>query len=170
MKGGLTGRLEAEKELKILEEQLAIAKAKGDAGQLDAKLIQNQIDAVKAGRALFRADTGVDRARSAALLRGDRLGAQALDDNRELQKLRDQYVANGLTTAQADKDFKAALLANAMAQGPRLVADSLQSVGGGGGYSQASPMAATMTRIEKLEQTQAEYLRIIASNAGSGLN
>lgn len=165
--GGETAALEAEKELATMREQLRIAEAKGEAGKFEAEQIRARIALAEAEQSKFRADRAVDRAANNALINNDRKAAKALQDAAELAKVRDEYAANGLSREQADADFASSVRAQAMQQAPRIVADSLQRVGGGGGSAGADPMLAAQKRIEAYQAAMVTYLRIIAAKDGA---
>lgn len=162
-RGGETATLEAEKELQILKEQLAIAKEKGRAGELDAARIQNDIMKREADQAKARADIGLEREKNRFLANGDARGARALDDARELARLQDQYRSIGLDPNLARQDQLLAFQAQA-AQNQKIVADSKQAIGGGGGFAASNPMMAAQQRMEALNQAQTRFLEIIANN------
>lgn len=168
-KGAETSRLEAEKELRLLQEQLRIAQEKGKAGEFEARIIASQIEILEANRAKFRADAAGDRMRNQALEAGDTRRAQAIDDVRERQRLRDQYRANGMSEAQADADYALRIRAQAMQNGPRVVADSMQSIGGGGGFGASNPMVAAQQRIAAMNSLMVTYLKVIADNSRGGI-
>jgi hypothetical protein len=77
-----------------------------------------------------------ERARTAALARGDRKAAQAMED--------------------ADADFRAGLAGQAANKMPGTVADSLASIGGGGGVFQGhDPSLAAMDRAQRAQEQTA---------------
>lgn len=162
--GGETATEEAGKQVILLQKQLELAKAQGRT--LDAKDIQTQLAGLAAGRAYFRGQRGIDRARDNAQINQNPRAAQAADDFAERQKLRDQYEAAGLTAVEADKDFKRHQMAQAAQTLPRFGADSLQSIGGGGGAYASSPMVAAQMRANELSTRQIRLLEIIAGNSG----
>lgn len=164
--GGETGRIEAAKELSIMREQLRIAEEKGEAGKFEAAQIRARIRLTEADKAKARGDIAVERAGNNAILNRNPEAAQALQDAAELSKLRDQYEKIGLTSGQADSDFAQRIRAGAMQAAPRLVADSLQRVGGGGGSAGSDPMLAAQMRIEKYNAAMVKYLEIISKGAG----
>jgi hypothetical protein len=71
-----------------------------------------------------------------------------------------------MTSKQADSDFAAGIKAQAAQAQPRIVADSMQSIGGGGGSYGSDPLLAAQQRIAASNAVQEEYLRIIAEAAG----
>ena len=167
-RGGEVAGMLASKELTLLKEQLRIAKEKGALGELEARAAQQRIDDLEGNRAKARAEIAIDRAKNNEQINRNPRAAQALQDVADREKLRAEYEAKGLTTADADSDFAASIKAQAAQTAPRIVADSLQSIGGGGGSAGSDPMLAAQVRIEKINTTQAEYLRIIANAATGG--
>lgn len=88
--------------------------------------------------------------------------------NLDLAKQIDQYRANGLTEGQARSDFDASIRAQALSSGPpRVIADSLQSIGGGGGFSEVSPLLASQKRIEDYHRLEVKFLELIAGSVKS---
>lgn len=167
--GGNVALVTAQKELAVLREQLRVAMAKGDLGIQEAAALRMRIAEANASRKQFQDERALDRARDNATVNGNKKAAQALDDARELKKLRDEYAANGLTAGQADADFALNLRAQAMAAQPRIVADSLQSIGGGGGsYGGGNPMLEAAKRADAARATANNLLKIIAQNTGKG--
>lgn len=156
-RGGETATAEAAKELAILREQHRIAVARGNL--VEAAVIAAKIASREADMAKFRTDTALERARNNAIINGKPKAARALQDRADLEKLRDQYRANGMSQGMADSDFAASLRAQAQ---PRIVADSLQSIGGGGGSAGSSPMLAAQQRIAAMQAVGNAYLKIIA--------
>ena len=164
-RGGEVAGMLASKELTLLKEQLRIAKEKGKLGEFEARTIQQKVDDAEAERAKGRAEIAVNRAKDNAQIRGDSKGAQALQDNADLARMRAEYEAKGLTSQQADSDFALGIKAQAAQVQPRIVADSMQSIGGGGGSYGSDPMLAAQQRIAESNAIQQEYLRIIAAAA-----
>jgi len=162
--GGETGAIESVKELAVLREQLRIAREKGDVGRLDAEQIVAQIALKKADQAKFRADAGVERGINNALINHNPDAAKALENAVEREKLRDQYKANGLSIEQADGDFAARLSARSQ---PRVVADSLQSVGGGG--SSAGKGIEYQRRTAEMTTKAVGYLATLAAKEAGTL-
>ena len=167
--GGNVGLVTAQKELAVLREQLRVAQSKGDLGIQEAAAIRAKIAEANANRKQFQDERALERAKDNATVNGSKRAAQALDDARELKRLRDEYAANGLTAGQADADFALSLRAQAKSAQPRIVADSLQSIGGGGGsYSGGNPMLEAARRAEAARKTANDLLTIIARNTGKG--
>jgi hypothetical protein len=166
IRGGQTAGLEARKELIILGEQLRLARAKGENGRVEAEGIARRINEVEGRNAVARGDVAVNRAKDNAQINGDPRAAQAMQDNADLAKMRAEYDAKGLTSKQADSDFAAGIKAQAAQAQPRIVADSMQSIGGGGGSYGSDPLLAAQQRIAASNAVQEEYLRIIAEAAG----
>lgn len=140
------------------EKAMALAEVKRNDAQTpeDRQSAQNEIDAMLAEREAGRREVEREREKNAALARGDRKDAQALDDSAALRAQRDRYAALGLSTEQADADFRASLLADAMGRNPSVVASSLASIGGGGGaYQGQDPMVSAMERANRAQEQTA---------------
>ena len=75
-----------------------------------------------------------------------------------LLEQRRQYKALNLSPETADEDFKDNIRAQATLQAPKITADSLQAVGGGGGFSASDPRAAAEERIRRLTEQQKDLL------------
>jgi hypothetical protein len=167
--GWETAGMEATKELIILKEQLRIAKAKGKLGEIEARVIETKIKSLEAERAKGRAEIAVDRAKNNAVIKGNSRAAQALQDNTDLAKMRADYEAKGLTAKDANSDWAAGIKAQAVSVQPRIVADSMQSIGGGGGSYGGDPMLAAQQRIaEAGAQALAVQRLILSAVEGSG--
>lgn len=165
VRGGQTAGLEARKELIILREQLRIARAKGENGRVEAEEVARRINEVEGRNAGARGDIAVNRAKDNAQINGDPRAAQAMQDNADLAKLRADYDAKGLTSQQADSDFAAGIKSQAAQAQPRIVADSMQSIGGGGGSYGSDPLLAAQQRLLAIGETQNAYLKIISDAA-----
>jgi len=110
----------------------------------------------------FAQDRGVDREANAALIGGDKKGAQAIRDAEELRKMREQYATMGMSPEQAKADFEQNILAQAAGKTPSIVTDSRQSVGGGGGAFQgADPILRAQERIARLNERMVDALNRI---------
>ena len=92
------------------------------------------------------------------------LGARGIDDAMTLRGMEDEYRANGLRPGQARDDLTAGWLAEARNQRPTIVADSMQSIGGGGGFSTTEPLVQAQKRIEELLNRSVELQQLIARN------
>lgn len=114
----------------------------------------------------FRRGAGIERGVNDRLAANNPSGARGITDNADRDAMRDKYKANGMSQAQADSDFAGGIKASAFGQAPRIVADSMQAVGGGGGFAAASPMEAAQKRMEAMAKTQTEYLKIISDSVG----
>jgi hypothetical protein len=169
-KGGETATLEAQKQLALLEKQIVQAGRLGNAS--DVARLTAEKSGLLGDQAKFRADVGLERAKNVALADRNPQLAQALQDNAELQKLRDQYTANGMTEGQADADFKQGLLGAAGTQVPTIIADSLQRVGGGGGSYGTSPIDAAAKRADDAQTMYLPFLKLLyesATGKGQGI-
>jgi len=78
--------------------------------------------------------------------------------------MQDEYQANGLSPNQARSDLTAGWLAEARNQRPTIIADSMQSIGGGGGFSTTEPLVQVQKRIEELLNRSVELQQLIARN------
>ena len=165
--GGQAGVIEAAKELAILEKQLAIARAKGKAGAEEARRIEADIALTEAARAGGRAGKAVGRAVDNAYINGKPKAAQAIIDADARNRMREEYARIGLGQGAADSDFNARILAEAAQKEPRIVADSLQSIGGGGGSGGSDPMLAAQQRLLAINEAQRALLTIIANAAAN---
>ena len=158
-----TAKLEYQKQQDLLTEQKEQAESLHD--DVGAAHIQTVIDANKAERygpdsPLAKGRQGVEagKLRNAALLKGDVNGANTVDDAAGLLEQRRQYKALNLSPEMADEDFKDNIRAQATLQAPKITADSLQAVGGGGGFSASDPRAAAEERIRRLTEQQKDLL------------
>jgi hypothetical protein len=164
-RGGETASVEAEKQEALLKAQLRLAIQQGRT--LDADDARTQIAALTGERGLFKAGAGLDRAKNQALANDNPRAALAVDDVRALRQLREQYAANGLSHAQADSDFFLGLKAQAMANGPKIIADSMQSIGGGGGFGSSNPVVAALMRQTEATNRAESLLALIERNTAS---
>lgn len=152
--GRPVGGLEFEKAVSLAEVERTQAKTPEE-----QQAAQNKLDALYAQRAEGRRRVEEDRARNAALVRGDRKGAQAVEDSAALRQKIDEYAALGLSPKQARDDFRAELFAQAAGQAPGIVADSRQAIGGGGGANQgADPVLRAQDRVARLNERMLDVL------------
>lgn len=107
-----------------------------------------------------------ERESNRAASRGDEFGARAATDANDLERLRSEYAALGLSRDQADSDFADRIMAEAN-RGQRIVADSKQSIGGGGGFGGANPMLMAQQRIQAAAEAHTRLLETIAENTRS---
>lgn len=127
---------------------------------------QAKIDAMNAERAEGRRQVEAERKKNAALARGDWKGARAVDDAEALRARIDRYAGLGLSAEQATKDFRASLVAEAANRTPPTVADSMASVGGGGGvYSGANPVLQAQERATRAAEQAARVAEQAARSA-----
>jgi hypothetical protein len=110
--------------------------------------------------------TETDRVKNDALLRGDARGARAAEDAAALMQLRDEYRRLGLSRDQADQDFNTRIRAEAQ-QAQKITADSMQAIGGGGGFAATNPMMVAQQRIAAANEAQTKLLEVIANNTRS---
>ncbi|EIQ01048.1 hypothetical protein OpiT1DRAFT_05612 [Opitutaceae bacterium TAV1] len=167
-KGMNTARLEAAGRLAALYDQLNVAQKLYGLGSLQAKEATNAIEQERQARREFAKDREFERAVTAMTMRGDRKGARAMQDLDRLYKKQNEYESMGLTREDAAKDWRQEMMAEAVSQTPNVVADSIQSVGGGGGYSQSEPVRAAIERQLEAQRRANEYLKIIAEKVGGG--
>lgn len=156
--GRLTGGLSAKNRRSALELQLDQATKGGRAGE--AAGLRNQLAALDVGDTQFRRDRAIDRFRTGL----NSLGQRGMDDALTLRTTTDDYEAHGMTAEDAHRDLTSRWRSEAALQTPRVVADSMQSVGGGGGFAATNPLMSVQKRIEELNRRSADLLAIIARN------
>jgi hypothetical protein len=101
----------------------------------------------------FKGNAAVERAANDAAIKGDKRGARAIRDADELRKLQKDYKDKGMTAEQATADFTKSLVADAAGRSQNVVATSLQSIGGGGGFSAGGdPVRQAQERSLKAQQ------------------
>ncbi len=166
IRGGETATMEMSKQLAILRKQLELARVQGRKG--DAASIEAQIAGLAGDQAKFRAGVAVDRAANNATINKNSKAAQAIRDADEIRKLQDQYQANGMDPAQAQADWSRSIMAQAAQAAPRIVSDSSQSVGGGGGSFGSNPILAAQQRVQRAIEAGNNLLEIIARNTAEG--
>lgn len=144
-----------------LEFDKALALAQVERNQAEApedvQAAQNKIDALLAEREEGRRGVETDRKRNSALMRGDKKGAQAIDDAAALREQINRYDGLGLSKEQATADFQSSIMAQAAGQTPGIVTDSKQAVGGGGGVFQGQdPVLAAQQRSMRAQEQAAK--------------
>lgn len=147
-----------EKELAILDAQINQA-IRNKLPQLQSQLQEKkkQLVAEKTlADAQFKRDKEWERNRNQKLISGNRRGAKVMDDAKELAEMIDQYQSHGLSEKQAREDFRLQKLAEAPQ--PSVIADSKQSIGGGGGFSQTDPQLAILDRQLETQREANKYL------------
>lgn len=150
--GKPTGGLEFDKALAMAEVERNQAKAPED-----VQAAQNKIDAMLAEREAGRREVETERKRNAALVSGDRKGAQAIDDAAALREQINRYDGLGLSKDQATADFQRSIMAQAAGQAPNIVASSMQSIGGGGrAYQGQDPVLAAQQRSMRAQEQAAK--------------
>ncbi|MEO7701847.1 MAG: hypothetical protein ABIZ04_21690 [Opitutus sp.] len=162
-KGLETATLEMEKQIKLLQKQRDLATTRPQ----ERRALDAQIAGIRSFQAQFREETALNRDRNERTAKGDFKGAQAVTDFIELRKLTDQYGANGLSPQQAKEDFAGNLRADIRQKQPSVVVDSLQAVGGGGGFS-ISPGDAIQERLVRIQEVASDTLKRIEKAVGKG--
>jgi hypothetical protein len=157
--GQLTGALSAANRRKEIKARIDEVKKSPEKAQEHQEL-QNQLAQLDAERTQYRVGKAVERYRTGL----NALGARGIDDAMTLRGMEDEYQANGLRPGQARDDLTAGWLAEARNQRPTIVADSMQSIGGGGGFSTAEPLVQVQKRIEELLNRSVELQQLIARN------
>ena len=156
-----------QKELLLAKQQLAFAREaakfkKDPALEVAATEAQARVDAAEGAIAEARKNAGLERAANDQTIAGSPNQAQALRDNAERAKMQAEYEDAGMTAQQADSDWAANIKAQATGKTPRIIADSLQAIGGGGGSAGTDPMLAATERIRLATTTNSAYLQRIA--------
>lgn len=134
------------------EKNLALAEVERNDAQTpeERQAAQSRIDAMHAEREAGRREVEVQRRRNAASARGDRKGAQAIDDAVTMREQIERYAALGLSEEDAKRDFRGSIIGEVTGRQPNVITDSLQSVGGGGGaYQGPSPIVAAQERATR---------------------
>lgn len=157
--GRLTGALSMENRRGELIDQIAELKNLPERAQ-ERQDLQNQLAQLDAERTQYRIGKAVDRYRTGL----DALGARGIEDAMTLRGMQDEYQANGLSPNQARYDLTAGWLAEARNQRPTIIADSMQSIGGGGGFASTEPLMQVQKRIEELLNRSVELQQLIARN------
>lgn len=98
------------------------------------------------------------------LAAGDGAGAQGFSDAMARLRLQEQYAQLGLSPKQANEAFNASIAAQVASESPRVVADSLASIGGGGG-TYAGSMDLAQRQLAEATAMR-ELLKQIAINTG----
>ena len=157
--GQLTGALSAANRRKEIKARIDEVKKSPEKAQ-EYQELQNQLAQLDAERTQYRVGKAVERYRTGL----NALGARGIDDAMTLRGMEDEYQANGLRPGQARDDLTAGWLAEARNQRPTVVADSMQSIGGGGGFSTTEPLVQAQKRIEELLNRSVELQQLIARN------
>jgi len=157
--GRLTGALSMENRRGELVDQIAELKNLPERAQ-ERQDLQNQLAQLDAERTQYRIGKAVDRYRTGL----NALGSRGIEDAMTLRGMQDEYQANGLSPNQARSDLTAGWLAEARNQRPTIIADSMQSIGGGGGFSTTEPLVQVQKRIEELLNRSVELQQLIARN------
>ena len=158
-RGDLTGALSAQNRRGELVDQIAELKNLPERAQ-ELQDVKNQLAQLDADQSQYRVGKAVDRYRISL----NALGARGIEDALTLRSMRDEYAANGLSPGQAQSDLTAGWLAEARNQRPTIIADSMQSIGGGGGFSTTEPLVQVQNRIEELLNRSVELQQLIARN------
>ncbi|MDR1284109.1 MAG: hypothetical protein LBK99_25330 [Opitutaceae bacterium] len=121
----------------------------------------------------FRREQSRQREVNEALGQGDRKGATGIRDRQKFEALTAQYVKEGGlgeedARTESLADIQAQMMADAMGQQPRVVASSLQKVGGGGGAAGVDPLLRVQERMTALQESMVQALDIIAENTKGG--
>ncbi len=103
------------------------------------------------------------------LAAGNASGAAAIGGAQEFLRLVQQYKDLGLTPAQAKQDFNAKIAAESR-DGNRIVADSLASIGGGGGTYAGDALGASIRRQTEIAAASQELLKQIEKNTGGTID
>lgn len=157
--GRLTGALSMENRRGELVDQIAELKNLPERAQ-ERQDLQNQLAQLDAERTQYRIGKAVDRYRTGL----NALGSRGIEDAMTLRGMEDEYQANGLSPNQARSDLTAGWLAEARNQRPTIIADSMQSIGGGGGFASTEPLMQVQKRIEELLNRSVELQQTIARN------
>lgn len=155
----LVAELQMKKELAVLQERINQADRDGNAVLAEALTLEAAMIVARkaAADAKFKADRDADARADDAAIRGDKKGAQAIRDAKDLRALQKEYEANGMTAAQATADFQRALVADAAGRQPQILADSMAAIGGGGNAFQGvDPAIAAQERATRAAEQAAK--------------
>lgn len=128
-----------------------------------AEQVVSDVIALKDSLRMTLSGVASNRLRDERLVARDPKGAQGATDALALAQLREDYRKVGLSSKQADSDFALRMQGEAMANGPRIVADSLQRVGGGGGSGGSDVLGLAKRRTEIAQRSEALLIKIVAN-------
>lgn len=153
-------RLNYLKQIALIEEQIAQARAQGN--QQAVETLKQQQFGLTAERIQahekFAGDVALERRRNLDKLSGNSRDIQNIDDFEAQKELIRQYKTNGLSEEQARKDFALSVKARPY-DPPRVSVDALQSVGGGGFSSGQDYPRRQVALTEKIEKHLADLVK-----------